>query len=254
MLRKRYRLTSKWYHLRRSFYPKGSKRYHLACILTFALIRSGRTPRVLPRFAQGALEQKAVMRYIVIVLNDYMVLLHSEMVPLGTKAYAFELRGIDGEMHSLKDYSDAKVLVIIFMCNHCPYVQGVWHRLNHLQSVYGSKGVQLIGINPNASNPDYPDDNFEEMKKAPKEFGMNFPYLIDEDQGIAKKYSAICTPDIFVYDESRKLAYRGQLDDNWQHEEAVTTHDLQDAIRSLLHGDKPSEHQHPSMGCSIKWL
>jgi len=183
-----------------------------------------------------------------------MVLLHSEMVPLGIPAPDFNLRGIDNEMHSLSSFSEAEVLVVIFMCNHCPYVQGVWSRFNHLQSVYKSKGVQFVGINPNASNPDYPGDNFEEMKNAPEVYGMNFPYLIDETQKVARAYNAVCTPDIFVYDKNRKLAYRGQLDDNWQDEDKVTTHDLQDAIRALLHGDAPSGHQHPSMGCSIKWL
>ena len=181
-----------------------------------------------------------------------MALLKSINVPLGTKAVDFRLKGIDGKMHSLADYDAKEVLVIIIMSNHCPYVHAVDDRLIQLQEKFAERNVQLIGINPN-DGIKYPDDNFENMVKRAKEKGYNFPYLRDEDQAVAKKYKAQCTPDIYVYNRERELCYHGQIDDNWQHPEKVTSHDLSDAIEALLGGNKPSSDQYPSMGCSIKW-
>lgn len=182
-----------------------------------------------------------------------MVLLESIMAPLGTPAYDFNLKGIDDRMYGLSSFADNAVLVVVFMCNHCPYVQAVWERLNKLQSDYAESGVQFVGINPNASNPKYPEDNFEEMKKAPEEFGMNFPYLIDETQEIARAFGAVCTPDIFVYDKDRKLVYRGRIDDSWKDEGAVTKHELREALDALISGGRVLDGQRPSTGCSIKW-
>ncbi len=181
-----------------------------------------------------------------------MVLLKSTNVPLGTKAVDFSLKGIDGNMHSLSEYDDKDILVVIFMCNHCPYVKAVDGRIVQLQDRFEKQSVQFIGINPNDDNT-YPDDNFENMVKRAREKGYNFPYLKDDDQSIAKKYQAQCTPDIYVYDKKRVLRYHGRIDDNWQEPEKVTTHDLEDAIQALLEGGIPSLDQHPSMGCSIKW-
>ncbi len=181
-----------------------------------------------------------------------MALLKSINVPLGTTAIDFCLKGVDGEMHSLVDYDDKEVLVIIIMCNHCPYVQAVDDRLVQLQEKFVERNVKLVGINPN-DGIKYPDDNFENMVKRAKEKGYNFPYLRDEDQSVAKKYQAQCTPDIYVYNKERELCYHGQIDDNWQHPEKVKSHDLNDAIEALLGGEKPSSSQYPSMGCSIKW-
>lgn len=183
-----------------------------------------------------------------------MVLLESIMAPLGTPAYDFNLKRIDDRMYGLSSFADKAVLVVVFMCNHCPYVQAVWGRLNKLQNDYAESGVQFVGINPNASNPSFPEDNFEEMKKAPAEFGMNFPYLIDETQEIARAYGAVCTPDIFVYDKDRKLVYRGRIDDNWKDEGAVTRHELRSALDALISGGRVLDGQRPSIGCSIKWL
>jgi len=125
-------------------------------------------------------------------------------------------------------------------------------RLVQLQEKFAERNVQLVGINPN-DGIKYPDDNFENMVKRAEEKGYNFPYLRDEDQSIAKKYQAQCTPDIYVYNRERELCYHGQIDDNWQYPEKVTSHDLSDAIEALLGGNKPSPDQYPSMGCSIKW-
>ncbi|MDP4008353.1 MAG: thioredoxin family protein [Candidatus Peregrinibacteria bacterium] len=182
-----------------------------------------------------------------------MVLLESEMVALGSGAHDFSLMGIDEVEHPLSDWADKEVLVMVFMCNHCPYVQAVWDRLNKLQSRFEGRGVQLIGVNPNAANPNYPDDSFEEMKKAPKLFGMNFPYLIDEDQSVSRAYRAVCTPDIFVYDKERKLVYRGRIDDNWQDAGAAQSNELADSLEAILSGEEVSNEQKPAMGCSIKW-
>jgi peroxiredoxin len=152
-----------------------------------------------------------------------MVLLQSSMVPLGSDAPDFNLKGVDGQIHSLEDYAEAKVLVVIFMCNHCPYVH-----------------VQFVGVNANA-NPAYPDDSFEKMQEYVEERGQEFPYLFDETQEVAEAYDAQCTPDIFIYDEQRKLAYRGAFAG------------LPAAIQALLENKKPTENQEYSMGCSIKW-
>jgi peroxiredoxin len=181
-----------------------------------------------------------------------MALLKSINIPLGTKAIDFCLKGVDGKMHSPADYKDKDVLVIVIMCNHCPYVQAVDSRLVQLQEKFAKRNVQFIGINPN-DDTSYPEDNFENMVKRASEKGYNFPYLRDDDQSVARQYQAQCTPDIYVYNKDRELCYHGRVDDNWQEPDKVTSHDLSNAIEALLEGKKPSPNQHPSMGCSIKW-
>lgn len=185
-----------------------------------------------------------------------MVLLESIKVPLGSPAYDFLLPGIYDKgadaVYSLKDFSSAKILIVVFMCNHCPYVQAVWSRLVDLQARFEDKGVQFVGINPN-KNPDYPEETLEHMAEYFQRYQMNFPYLIDETQEMARKYKAQCTPDIYVYDDQRKLAYHGRIDDNWKEPEKVTKQELAQALEALLRGEKSSENQNPSVGCSIKW-
>lgn len=181
-----------------------------------------------------------------------MALLHSIMVPLGTTAIDFKLPGIDDTEYSLGNFAENKVLVIIFMCNHCPYVRAVIQRLIDLQEEMLSQGVRLVGINCNDAEK-YPDDSFESMQKVAMEWGMNFPYLFDESQTVAKKYDAVCTPDIYVYGKERKLLYRGRIDDNWENAEQVTQRDLKQAIDCILADQEVSAKQVPSMGCSIKW-
>jgi len=161
------------------------------------------------------------------------------MVPLGSAAPDFSLKGVDKQMHSLGDFVDKKALVVIFMCNHCPYVQEIWDDLVALEKGMEDE-VQFVGINSNA-NPAYPDDSFENMKKYMEERGQDFPYLFDENQEVAKAYDAQCTPDIFVYDVERKLAYRGAFDG------------VEAAVEAILTNEKPIESQKYSMGCSIKW-
>lgn len=181
-----------------------------------------------------------------------MVLLKSLSLPMGNDIIPFNLPATDGKNYSLADFSDKKILVIIFMCNHCPYVIGVIDRLISIQSDYASKGVQLIGINANDSER-YPEDSFEAMQNWVMEKGINFTYLHDESQEVAKAYQAQCTPDIFVFDGNKKLAYHGRIDDNWQQEHLVKKRDLRAALDSILEGGAVEGSQTPSMGCSIKW-
>ncbi len=181
-----------------------------------------------------------------------MATVHSTMVPLGTPAPDFNLPGTDNKAYSLENFKDKKVLVVIFMCNHCPYVKAVLRRLINLQSEYAEQSVQLVGINVNDANK-YPDDSPENMKALAEKKQLPFPYLFDSTQESAKAYDAVCTPDIYVYGEERKLLYRGRVDDNWQHPDEITRHDLKDAIEAILADQPVNEDQVPSIGCSIKW-
>lgn len=185
--------------------------------------------------------------------QKHMVLMESLKLSLGALASDFNLQGSDGKKYGLRDFATAKVLVIVFMCNHCPYVQAVWKRLVNLQAKYKEQGVQFVGINPN-KNPEYAEETLEKMAEYYQKYDMNFPYLMDEDQNVAKAYKAQCTPDIYVYDSERKLAYHGRIDDNWKDETMVTHQELDPAINDLLAGKKPNLAQIPSMGCSIKWV
>lgn len=176
----------------------------------------------------------------------------STTISLGTPIIPFDLPSVDGKNYSAESFKDAQVLVVVFSCNHCPYAQAAWPLLIDLYNTFKDKGVAFVAINPNDEIA-YPEDDFETMKVKAKEWGIPFPYLRDESQEVARQYDARCTPDIYVYDKDRKLAYRGRINDNWQDPSKVTSHDLSDAIEALLRGEKPKEPQFPSMGCSIKW-
>ena len=181
-----------------------------------------------------------------------MVLLQSNPGETGSAAIDFKLKGIDGKIYSLDTFVSKSVIVLIFMCNHCPYVQAVVKRLISLQSKFEDKSVQLIGISSNDVES-YPEDSFENMIIFSKERKINFPYLIDENQSTAKNYDAVCTPDIYLYDCSRTLKYRGRLDDNWKDEDKVKNKDLELAIEAVLENKEITREQIPSLGCSIKW-
>ena len=181
-----------------------------------------------------------------------MALLHSTKIPLGTLAHDFELPGVDGKTYTLNSFANQKILVLIFMCNHCPYVKAVLQRLIDLQNFFSGRGIQLIGINSNDATR-YPDDSFDNMKAVAQARDISFPYLFDETQETAKVYGAVCTPDLYVYGEGRKLLYRGRIDDNWEHPEQVTRQDLKLALEDILAGRPVPNEQIPSMGCSIKW-
>ncbi len=171
---------------------------------------------------------------------------------IGTKAIPFELIGVDGKTYSLKNFSNKEVLCIIFMCNHCPYVIAVQKRINQIAKEYADKSFALVGINSNDA-VGYPEDSFDSMKQRAKEEGYVFPYLYDETQSTAEAYDAVCTPDIYVYDQNRILKYRGRIDDNWKDETKVTRKELREAIDLLLEGKEINFDMVPSMGCSIKW-
>ncbi len=171
---------------------------------------------------------------------------------IGNDLIDFDLPATDGKTYSPSDFNDKNALIIIFMCNHCPYVKAVVSRLNELQENFSNEGVQFVGINSNDAAT-YPEDSFDNMKLFAKERGIVFPYLYDETQDVARAYDAVCTPDIYVYDKQRKLRYRGRLDDNWKDETSVTSKDLEKAIMLILAGKEIDFQQVPSMGCSIKW-
>jgi len=171
---------------------------------------------------------------------------------IGTKADDFNLKGADGKYYSLESFKDKKVLCIIFMCNHCPYVVAVQQRINQIAKDYADKAFALVGINPN-DPVTYPEDSFENMVIRAREQKYVFPYLYDDTQEIARKYDAVCTPDIYLYDENRTLRYRGRIDDNWKDESQVTKKELRRAIDRLLENKEIDFEMIPSMGCSIKW-
>ena len=164
----------------------------------------------------------------------------------------FTLGGVDGKTYSLASFKDKGVVVIMFICNHCPYVQAIEDRIIDLQRGYADKNVQLVGICANDPT-EYPEDAPGNLKKRWQQKDYRFPYLVDETQAVARAYGAVCTPDLYVFDEKRALAYHGQLDDNWRDSRKVTRRDLASAIDELLSGHRPSTDQIPSMGCSIKW-
>jgi len=171
---------------------------------------------------------------------------------LGSPCPSFRLPGVDGRTWALGDFAASPVLVAMFICNHCPYVKAVEGRLIELGRAYGARGVQLVGICSNDPT-DYPDDAFDKLAARWRERGYGFPYLHDETQEVARAFGAVCTPDIFVFDADRRLAYRGRVDDSWKDESRVTRRELAGALDALLDGKRPSAEQRPSMGCSIKW-
>jgi len=181
-----------------------------------------------------------------------MVLLESLKLPMGTTIIDFNLPATDEKEYSVDSFKDKDIIVIIFMCNHCPYVHAIIDRLISIQHDYGNRGIQLVGINSN--DPDsYPEDSFDAMREWVQEKGINFVYLHDENQEIAKAYKAQCTPDIYVFDRARQLVYHGRIDDSWQDESKVTQNELKDALDAILKGDTVSKKQNPTIGCSIKW-
>ena len=173
-------------------------------------------------------------------------------IKIGDKAPDFSLPGVDGKSYTLDSFRSKKVLVIIFMCNHCPYVQGSLERIKSVQDEFGIKGLQIAGINSN-DEINYPDDSFDKMVEISKIKKLNFPYLRDEDQKIAGAYGAQCTPECFVFDEHRKLRYHGRIDDSPKDESKATVSDLRNAVNSLVHNQKVSMELTPAIGCSIKW-
>jgi peroxiredoxin len=166
-------------------------------------------------------------------------------------APAFDLPGVDGRTHSLAEYADASVLVLVQSCNHCPYVLAWEGRINALQREYGDRGVRIVAINSNDAAA-YPADSFERMIEHARDAGYVFDYLYDESQELARALGAERTPEAFVFDADRRLVYHGAVDDN-REEDGVATHYLRDAIEAALAGEPPPVVDTPAVGCTVKW-
>ena len=179
-----------------------------------------------------------------------MALTESTMTPLGSPCPAFSLPGVDGRTWTREAFREPLLLVVV-LCNHCPYVQAVDDRINDLARAYAGR-LAVVGISANDAEA-YPEDRFEAMQARARAKGYVFPYLYDADQSVARAFGAVCTPDFFLYGPDRRLAYRGRLDDSWKDAAAVTRQDLRDAVEALLAGRAVDPDQRPSMGCSIKW-
>lgn len=177
----------------------------------------------------------------------------AKKVQIGDYAPDFELPGVDGEVHHLGSYlKTTKVAVVVFMCNHCPYVKAYWERLKAIQTDYAAQGVQLIGINAN-DDSQYPDDSFDRMKEVAAITQLNYPYLRDANQDVARAFGAERTPEIFVIDQQWVVRYNGRIDDNYSDTSLVTSHDLRDAIDQVLTQGEVTTPITQAIGCSVKW-
>ena len=182
-----------------------------------------------------------------------MVLTPSTMLPLGTKAPAFSLPNVDGRNVSLDDFQGAPAYLVMFICNHCPYVKHVATELARLARDYQAKGVAVIAINSNDVAA-HPADSPEQMVHEVETREYTFPYLFDETQTVAQAYKAACTPDFYIFDKAQKLAYRGQLDSSRPDSGvAVTGRDLRAALDAVVASQAAPTDQKPSIGCNIKW-
>lgn len=177
----------------------------------------------------------------------------SNMVALGTAAPEFRLPDPSGKIYGLGDFAAAQALVVMFICNHCPFVKHIRDGLAAFGRHYAGKEVAIVAISSNDATA-YPDDRPEMMAAESKHAGYVFPYLYDESQAVAKAYKAACTPDFFVFDRDRRLVYRGQFDASRPgNDKPVTGKDLRAAVDALLAGQAVATEQTPSIGCNIKW-
>ena len=161
------------------------------------------------------------------------------------------LKGVDGRPHSYSEFKDP-VLIVVFSCNHCPYVQAYEDRMMDFQRAYSAKGVQFVAINSNEEK-NYPEDSYDEMVRRAQRRKFNFPYLRDADQAAANAFGATHTPQFFVFDKGRKLRYSGKLDDNWKVPADAKEHFLGDAVDAVLAGRSVKVPETHSIGCTIKW-
>lgn len=172
---------------------------------------------------------------------------------IGDPAPPFEgLKGVDDTTYSLDDFSDSKALLVVFSCNHCPYVQAYEGRMQQVYEDYQEKGVGMVAINSNDATQ-YPEDSFGEMKKRAKGQGLTFPYVRDESQEVAEAYGAQCTPHVMIFDADRSLAYQGRYDGEKDDPEKGNARDVRNALDAILSGKEPDEPVTRAFGCSIKW-
>ena len=182
-----------------------------------------------------------------------MAAVTSTMLTLGTQTPPFSLPDTSGKIVSDADFEDAPALLVVFMCNHCPYVKHIRQTLTGLVREYQARGVAVVGISSNDVES-FPDDRPERMAEDARTFGYSFPYLFDRSQEVARAYRAACTPDFFLFDGERRLVYRGQMDSSRPgNGRPLTGADLRAALDAVLAGEQVSPQQKPSMGCSIKW-
>lgn len=183
-----------------------------------------------------------------------MALIHTPEDFKKTKCPDFKLPGIfpNNKIHTLQDFANHQPLLIMFICNHCPYVKAIEDRLIQLGHDLKNEDINVVAICSNNESA-YPDDSFENLQKRAIEKNYSFTYLHDQDQAIAKKFEAVCTPDFFLYDANLTLAYRGRLDDSWKDLTQVKNRELYQAALELKNKHSISFKQIPSMGCSIKW-
>jgi peroxiredoxin len=162
------------------------------------------------------------------------------------------LPGIDGKTYSLDEFADAKALLVVFSCNHCPYVQAYEGRMQDVYDAYGDKGMAMVAINSNDAD-EYPEDSFDAMKSRAQQQGLTFPYVRDESQQVAEAYGAACTPHVMIFDADRKLAYQGRYDGEKDDPEKGNAQDVRDALDAILADQAPKTPQTRAFGCSIKW-
>lgn len=173
-----------------------------------------------------------------------------QVLKSGNIAPGFALKGVDGKMHSLADYKSSATLVI-FICNHCPYVKARIGDIVSLQSKFKPSELQVVGINSN--DPNYQDEGFENMAIFSKTYGLNFPYLIDDSQQVARDFGAVCTPDPFLLDSGKRLVFHGKINNALEPEVKPSVHVMENNVRKVLRGEKLEKDFDPSIGCSIKW-
>ena len=170
---------------------------------------------------------------------------------LGATAPSFDLPGVDGRNHTLSEYADAPALVLVQFCNHCPYAQAWEGRINDVQRDYADRGVRLVAISSNDAEA-HPEDSFEEMQRRAERESYAMDYLYDEDQSVARALDSERTPEVFVYDDERRLVYHGAVDDS-RDDSGVTQHYVRHALDAVLAGQAPPVAETPPVGCTVKW-
>lgn len=175
----------------------------------------------------------------------------TQVLQKGNAAPDLSLKGTDDTVYSLGSFSSSKLLLVVFICNHCPYVKARVYDLVALQSKFSRPDLQVIAINSN--DPNYQDEGFENMKRFVKEYRLNFPYLFDETQTTARSYGAVCTPDPFLFNSERKLVFHGKINDAIEPDMTPKVQTMEENVKKLLRGQDLEKDFDPSVGCSIKW-
>jgi len=176
--------------------------------------------------------------------------LSSQKLVSGSVSPDFLLKGVDNKIYSLKDF-DSKSFLIVFICNHCPYVKARINDIVSLQSKFDNSDLQVIGINSN--DPNYEGEGFDNMVEFSKDYSLNFPYLIDDTQNVAKEFGAVCTPDPFLFDGNKRLVYHGKINDALEPNSKPSYNTMEENINNILEGKAIEKDFDPSIGCSIKW-